>query len=121
LKFWQFSEFLEVFGHFLNFGIFWNFGKIFGSFWQFFRSFGNLRIFLWNFWHKYFSGEDDAGGGGGTFSFGGVTVQRQTYSDDEDYYDEPGLTNMDANEFQYGYYGETNYNRSSSDDEEEDE
>ena len=45
---------------------------------------------------------DDEEGGGATFSFGGVTVQRQVYSDEED---EPGLTGMDAGEFQYGYYG----------------
>jgi len=47
--------------------------------------------------------EDDDEGGGGTFTFGGVTVQRQVYSDDEE--EEPGLTGMDATEFQYGYYG----------------
>ena len=32
-----------------------------------------------------------------------MTVQRQVYSDEEE--EEPGLTGMDATEFQYGYYG----------------
>jgi len=68
--------------------------------------------------------EDDGGGyGGSTFSFGGVTVQRQTYSDDDEYGDENGLTNMSANDFQYGYYEEEDFSesdgRDTSDDQDE--
>lgn len=49
-------------------------------------------------------GADDVESGQMTFSFGGMTVQRQVYSDDEDY-DDGKLTSMDTNEYQYGYYG----------------
>lgn len=53
-----------------------------------------------------------------TFSYGGYTVpvQRVVYSDEEDYEDDlaQGMTQMNPNDFQYGYHG-------TYDDEEEDE
>lgn len=45
-----------------------------------------------------------------TFSYGGYTVQvqRQVYSDEEDYEDDlaQGMTSMNPTDFQYGYHGQ---------------
>lgn len=64
------------------------------------RKFITSHIFL----YAIFVFSDDVESGQMTFSFGGMTVQRQVYSDDEDY-DDGKLTSMDTNEYQYGYYG----------------
>ena len=48
-------------------------------------------------------------------------MQRQTYSDDDEYGDENGLTNMSANDFQYGYYEEEDFSESDGKDTSDDQ
>jgi len=56
-----------------------------------------------------------------TFSYGGYTVpvQRVVYSDEENYEDDlaQGMTQMNPNDFQYGYHG--TYDEDDDEDEED--
>ena len=65
-----------------------------------------------------YAGHDFAAGG--TFSFGGVTVQANRHDDDDD--DDEGdnvMTSMNANDFQYGSYYNEESDEYTSDEEEE--
>jgi len=65
-----------------------------------------------------YAGHDFAAGG--TFSFGGVTVQANRHDDDDD--EDEGdnvMTSMNANDFQYGSYYNEESDEYTSDEEEE--
>ena len=67
-----------------------------------------------------YAGHDFAAGG--TFSFGGVTVQANRHDDDDEEEGDNVMTSMNANDFQYGsYYNEESDEYTSDDNEEEEE
>jgi len=67
-----------------------------------------------------YGGHDFAAGG--TFSFGGVTVQANRHDDGDEEENDNVMTSMNANEFQYGsYYNEESDEYTSDDNEEKEE
>ena len=61
-----------------------------------------------------YAGHDFAAGG--TFSFGGVTVQANRHDDDDEEEGDNVMTSMNANDFQYGSYYNEESDEYTSDD-----